>query len=137
MKWFLFHLSREWNKISFYFIFYDHPNFVKFWKNRWKDHQTKSFRNLISAKTKNIDKKMIRLYQNFVKAESVLKTQLRIENVKLKIFLYNRKISKINSSTCFCDHRKQRIKYIIISCSLHDRIDIENENFFYWLSIFY
>ena len=29
--------------------------FVTFWKNRWKNHQTKSFRNLISARTKDID----------------------------------------------------------------------------------
>ena len=47
---------------------------------------------------------MIQLHQNFVKAESVLATQIRIENVKLANFLYNRKISEINSSTCLCDH---------------------------------
>ena len=70
---------------------------------------------------------MIQLHQNFVKAESVLTTQIRIENVKLANFLYNRKISEINSSTCFCDYQKQTMKYIIVSCSLHHRIDIENE----------
>ena len=80
--------------------------FVKFWKNRWKDHQTKSFRNLISARTKDSDKKIIQLHQNFVKAKNALTTQIRIENVKLAIFLYNRRISKINSSTCLCDHQK-------------------------------
>ena len=70
---------------------------------------------------------MIQLHQNFVKAESVLATQIRIENVRLTNFLYNRKISKINSSTCFCDHQRQTMKHIIVSCSLHNRIDIENE----------
>ena len=70
---------------------------------------------------------MIQLHQNFVKAKSVLATQIRIENVRLANFLYNRKISKVNSSTCFCDHQKQTMKHIIVSCSLHNRIDIENE----------
>ena len=101
--------------------------FVKFWKNRWKIYQTKSFQNLISARTKNIDKKMIQLHQNFVKAKSALTTQIRIENVKLANFLYNRKISKINLSTCFCDYQRQTMKHIIVSCSLHDRTEIENE----------
>ena len=70
---------------------------------------------------------MIQLHQNFVKAESVLATQIRIENVKLTNFLYNRKVSEINSSTCLCDHQRQTMKHIIVSCSLHNRIDIENE----------
>ena len=70
---------------------------------------------------------MIQLYQNFVKAESVLATQIRIENVRLTNFLYNRKISKINSSTCFCDHQRQTMKHIIVSCLLHNKIDIKNE----------
>ena len=70
---------------------------------------------------------MIQLHQNLVKAESVLTTQIRIENVKLANFLYNRRISEINSSTCLCDHQKQTMKHIIVSCSLHNKIDIENE----------
>ena len=70
---------------------------------------------------------MIQLHQNLVKAKSVLATQIRIENVRLANFLYNRRISKINSSTCLCDHQKQTMKHIIVSCSLHNRIDIENE----------
>ena len=70
---------------------------------------------------------MIQLHQNFVKAKNALTTQIRIENVKLTSFLYNRRISKINSSTCFCDYQKQTMKHIIVSCSLHNKIDIENE----------
>ena len=70
---------------------------------------------------------MIQLHQNSVKANNVLATQIRIENVKLTNFLYNRRISKINSSTCLCDHQKQTMKHIIVSCSLHNKIDIKNE----------
>ena len=70
---------------------------------------------------------MIQLHQNFVKAESVLATQIRIENVRLANFLYNRRISEINSSTCFCDHQRQTMKHIIVSCLLHNKIEIENE----------
>ena len=70
---------------------------------------------------------MIQLHQNFVKAKSVLATQICIENVRLANFLCNRKISEINLSTCFCDHQKQTMKYIIVSCLLHNKIDIENE----------
>ena len=70
---------------------------------------------------------MIQLHQNFLKAKNVLITQIRIENVRLANFLYNRKISEINSSTCFYDHQKQIMKHIIVSCSLHNRTDIENE----------
>ena len=64
---------------------------------------------------------MIQLHQNLVKTKNVLATQIRIENVKLANFLYNRRISKINSSTCFCDHEKQTMKHIIVLCSLHNR----------------
>ena len=70
---------------------------------------------------------MIQLHQNFVKAKSALATQIRIENVRLANFLYNDRISEINSSTCFCNHQRQTMKHIIVSCSLHNRIDIENE----------
>ena len=70
---------------------------------------------------------MIQLHQNFVKAKNALTIQIRIENVRLANFLYNRKISKINSSTCLCDHQKQTMKHIIVSCLLHDRTEIENE----------
>ena len=70
---------------------------------------------------------MIQLHQNFVKAKNVLATQIRIENVRLANFLYNRRISKINSSTCLCDHQRQTMKHIIVSCLLHNKIDIKNE----------
>ena len=70
---------------------------------------------------------MIQLHQNFVKAKSALATQIRIENVRLANFLYNRRISEISSSTCFCDHQKQTMKHIIVSCSLYDRTEIKNE----------
>ena len=70
---------------------------------------------------------MIQLHQNFVKAKNALTTQICIENVKLANFLYNRRISEINSSTCLCDDQRQTMKHIIVSCLLHDRTKIENE----------
>ena len=102
-------------------------HFVKFWKNRWKKHQTKSFRNSTSTRIKKIEKSTIQLHQEFAKAENVLITQIRIENVKLTNFLYKRKISDIDSSTCFCDHQRQIMKHVIVSCSQYDRIKIKNE----------
>ena len=79
------------------------------------------------SKNKRHRQKMIQLHQNLVKAESALTTQIRIENVKLANFLYNRRISEINSSTCLCDHKKQTTKHIIVSCSLYNRTEIKNE----------
>ena len=70
---------------------------------------------------------MIQLYQIFVKVKNVLTTQIVIENVRLTHFLYNRTVSKINSSTCFCDYQKQTIKHIIVSCLLHNKIEVGNE----------
>ena len=91
----------------------------------------KSFNEIASKfhfnRTKNIDEKMIQLHQNFVKTESVLTTKIRIENVKSTNFLYNFKILKINLSTCFCDHQKQSMKHKIVSCLLHNRIEIKNQ----------
>ena len=96
-----------------------------------KKSMKKSSNKIVSkshlSKNKKHRQKMIQLHQNFVKAKSVLATQIRIENVKLANFLYNRRVSKINSSTCLCDHQKQTMKHIIVSCSLHDRTEIENE----------
>ena len=74
-----------------------------------------------------MNKKIIQLHQNFVKAKSALATQIRIENVKLANFLYNRKILKINLSTCFCDYQRQTMKHIIVSCSLYNKTKIKNE----------
>ena len=70
---------------------------------------------------------MIQLHLNFVKTKNVSTTQIRIENVKLANFLYNRRILKVNSSTCLCDHQRQSIKHIIFLCSLYNRTKIENE----------
>ena len=92
-----------------------------------KKHQTKSFRNSTSTKIKKIEKSTIQLHQEFAKAESVLATQIRIENVELANFLYKRRISNIDLSTCFCDHQRQIIKHVIVSCSQHDRTEIKNE----------
>ena len=102
-------------------------HFVRFWKNRWKKHQTKSFRNPTSTRIKKIEKSTIQLHQEFAKAESVLATQIRIENVELANFLYKRRVSGIESSACLCDHQRQTMKHIIVSCSQHDRTEIENE----------
>ena len=59
--------------------------------------------------------------------KSALITQIRIENVKLTNFLYKRRVSNINLSTCLCDHQKQIMKHVIVSCSQHNRIEIKNE----------
>ena len=80
------------------------------------------------SKNKKHRQKMIELSQNLVKAENVLATQIRIENVKSANFLYNRRVSKINSSTCFYDHQRKTMKHIIVSCSLSNRTEIKNRN---------
>ena len=46
----------------------------------------------------------IQLHQNFAKAKSALTTQIRTKNIELANFLYKRRISKVNLSTCFCEH---------------------------------
>lgn len=97
------------------------------WKDRWKAHQTEPFRNPTPARTKEIEKKTIQLHHNLAKAKSALATQIRIENVELANFLYNRRVLKINSSACSCEHQKQIMKHMIVSCSQHDRTDIEND----------
>ena len=102
-------------------------HFVKFWKNKWKKHQTKSFRNSTSARIKKIEKNIIQLYQKLAKAKNALATQIRIENVELANFLYKRRVSDIDSSACLCDHQRQTMKHVIVSCSQHDRTEIENE----------
>ena len=74
-----------------------------------------------------IEKSTIQLHQEFAKTENVLATQIRIENVKLTNFLYKRRVSDIDLSTCLCDHQKQTMKHVIVSCSQHDRTEIKNE----------
>ena len=66
-------------------------------------------------------------FKEFAKAENVLTTQIRIENVKLTNFLYKRRVSDIDLSTCLCNHQKQIMKHVIVSFSQHDRIEIKNE----------
>ena len=92
-----------------------------------KNIKRNRFETLHRQKLKKLEKNTIQLHQEFAKAENVLATQIRIENVKLANFLYKRRISDIDSSTCLCDHQRQIMKHVIVSCSQHDRTEIKNE----------
>ena len=59
--------------------------------------------------------------------KSALTAQIRTKNIKLANFLYNRKMFDVNSSTCLCEHQRQTMKHIIVSCSQDNRNEIENE----------
>ena len=52
---------------------------------------------------------------------------------KISKFLYKRRISNIDSSTCLCDHQRQIMKHVIVSCLQHDRTEIKNEKKNRWI----
>jgi hypothetical protein len=87
------------------------------WKQIWIAYQTKHSRDLCLTLTNDITIKRLKLHEKLIKFESSLATQIRTRRIELTDYLFNRRVSKIVSFTCFCDWIKQNVKHIVLQCS--------------------
>jgi hypothetical protein len=73
------------------------------WKQIWAAYQTKHSRNFCLTLTDDITVKRLKLHEKLTKFESNLTTQIRTNRIKLTDYFFNKKVSNVVSSTCFCD----------------------------------
>ncbi len=73
------------------------------WNQRWKKYRERvADINVISAQRLHLSNKMIKMHDDFQKAESTLTMHIRIECIDLNAYLHSRNVSDMNSSWCNC-----------------------------------
>jgi hypothetical protein len=91
------------------------------WKRIWATYQMKHSRNFCLTLTNDITIKKLKLHEKLTKFESNLTTQIRTNRIKLIDYFFNRKMSNVVSSICFCDWIKQNVKHIVLQCLNHSQ----------------
>ncbi len=91
------------------------------WKQIWATYQTKHSRNFCLTLTNDITVKRLKLHEKLTKFESSLTTQIRTNWIKLTDYLFNKRMSNVVSSTCFCDWIRQNVKHIVLQCLDHSQ----------------
>ncbi len=73
------------------------------WNQQWekyKEHITNV--NAISAQRLYLSNKMIKMHDDFQKAESILAMHIKIECINLKTYLHFKNVSDMNNLWCSC-----------------------------------
>ncbi len=87
------------------------------WNQRWEKYRERvADINAISAQRLHLSNKMIKMRDDFQKAESILAMHIRIERIDLNTYLHSRNISDMNSSRCNCEWSHQTTKHILMHC---------------------
>ncbi len=88
------------------------------WKQWWEKYrECVANINAISAQRLHLSNKMIKMHDDFQKAESILAMHIRIERIDLNAYLHFRNISGMNSSRCNCEWSHQTTKHVLMHCS--------------------
>ncbi len=73
------------------------------WNQWWKKYkECVADVNAISAQRLHLSNKMIKMHDDFQKAESILAMYIRIECIDLNIYLHSKNISDMNNLRCNC-----------------------------------
>ncbi len=73
------------------------------WNQRWEKYRERiADVNTISAQRWHLSNKMIKMHDDFQKAESILAMHIRIERIDLNAYLHSRNVSDMNNSRCNC-----------------------------------
>ena len=74
------------------------------WNQRWNKYREHvADVNAISAQRSHLSNKMIKMRDDFQKAESILVMHIRTERINLNTYLHSRNISDMNSLWCNCE----------------------------------
>ncbi len=95
--------------------------------------------NVISAQRLHLSNKMIKMRDDFQKAESILAMHIRIKHIDLNVYLHSRNISDMNSLRYNCEWSHQTTKHVLMHClnwlHLRSRM-LQNADFSnYWIII--
>ena len=87
------------------------------WNQQWKKYrECVADVNAISAQRLHLSNKMIKMHDNFQKAESTLAMHIRIERIDLNVYLHFKNISNMNNSWCNCEWSYQMTKHVLMHC---------------------
>ena len=110
------------------------------WNQRWEKYkECIADVNTISAQRLHLSNKMIKMRDNFQKAESILIMHIRIECIDLNVYLHFRNVSDMNSLWCNCEWSHQMMKHVFMHClnwlHLRSRMLQDADFLNYWIII--
>ncbi len=95
--------------------------------------------NTTFAQRSHLFKKSVRIRDDFQKIKSTFATYIRIECIKLNVYLHLRNVLSMNSFQCNCEWSHQIIKHVLMHYSnwMHFRLNmLQNVDFTnYWIII--
>ncbi len=107
------------------------------WWEKYKEHVADV--NIISAQRSHLSNKIIKMCDDFQKAESILAMYIRIERIDLNIYLHFKNVSDMNSLQCDCEWSHQMTKHVLMHCSnwlnLQSRMLQDADFLNYWIII--
>jgi len=87
------------------------------WNQRWAKYRERvADVNTISAQRSHLSNKMIKMRDDFQKAESTLAMYIRIKRIDLNAYLHFRNVSDMNSLRCDCEWSHQTTKHVLMHC---------------------
>ena len=87
------------------------------WNQRWKKYKEYVANiNIILAQRLHLSNKMIKIRDDFQKAESILAMHIKIECIDLNTYLHSRNVSDMNSLRCNCEWSHQTTKHVLMHC---------------------
>ncbi len=110
------------------------------WNQRWEKYRERVANiNVISAQRLHLSNKMIKMHDDFQKAESILAMHIRIERIDLNAYLHSRNVSGMNSSQCDCEWSHQTTKHVLMHClnwsHLRSRMLQDADFLNYWIIV--
>ncbi len=110
------------------------------WNQRWKKYrECVANVNTISAQRLHLSNKIIKMRDDFQKAESILAMHIRIERINLNVYLHFRNVSGMNSLRCNCEWSHQMTKHVLMHClnwlHLRSRMLQDADFLNYWIII--
>ncbi len=87
------------------------------WNQRWEKYRERvADINAISAQRLHLSNKMIKMHDDFQKAESILARHIKIERIDLNVYLHFKNVSGMNSLRCDCKWSHQTMKHVLMHC---------------------
>ncbi len=87
------------------------------WNQWWEKYRERvADIKIISARRSHLSNKMIKMRDDFQKAESILIMHIRIKRINLNTYLHSRNVSDINSLQCDCEWSHQTTKHVLMHC---------------------
>ncbi len=87
------------------------------WNLWWKNYKKRiADINASFAQRSHLFKKSVKMRDDFQKIKSILAIHIRIERIKLNVYLHSRNVLNANSFWCDCKWSHQTVKHILMHC---------------------